>query len=207
MAEIHASTITPLFNMQFEQAKKLILDRLNEELPRHLSYHSVDHVKDVYTAAENIGKLEHISAYDMQLLLTAALFHDSGFMHGPNNHEEESCRIASEYLPGFNYSDDEIEKINGMIMATKLPQTPRTPLEEIICDADLDYLGRDDFFPISDNLYAEFTYTGIVNNENDWNKIQVSFFEKHQYFTKSALRLREEKKEENLCLIRAKIKA
>jgi len=193
--------------MQFERAKEVILEKLNKELPKHLSYHSVSHVTDVYTAAEYIGMLEQINKNDMKLLLTAALFHDAGFMHGPNSHEEESCRIANHYLPGFNYAIDEIEKINGMIMATKLPQMPKTALEEIICDADLDYLGRDDFFPISNNLYAEFSYAGIVNNENDWNKIQVAFFEKHHYFTNSAVRLRQKKKEENLSLIKAKIKA
>jgi len=174
-------------------------------LPKHLSYHSVAHVIDVYHAAENIGTREHVSGYEMQLLLTAVLFHDTGFIHGVNGHEEESCRIANQYLPGYGYTIDEIKKINGMILATKVPQLPKNHLEEIICDADLDYLGRDDFFPISNNLYSEFKENRIVSSENEWNKLQVTFFENHHYFTNTSLKLRQEKKEQHLISIKEKI--
>jgi len=191
--------------MQFQQAKEFIIDKQKKELPKHLSYHSVEHVIDVYRAAKNIGTQEHISECDMQLLLTAALLHDSGFINSPVNHEEESCRIANQYLPLFDYSADEIEQINGMIMATKIPQSPKNRLEEIICDADLDYLGRDDFFQISDNLYLEFCKAGITNNKNDWNKLQEAFFEGHHFFTSTALKLRQAKKAEHLSQIKSKI--
>jgi uncharacterized protein len=190
--------------MQFQQTKAFILDKLKNELPAHLSYHSMAHVIDVYQAAENIGKQENISEYDMQLLLTAVLFHDSGFINGPKKHEEESCKIANQYLPGYDYSVKEIEKINGMIMATQIPQLPKNHLEEIICDADLDYLGRDDFFPISDSLYKEFNIAGMIGNENNWNKLQVTFFEAHHFFTNTALKLRQKKKDENLALVKLK---
>ena len=191
--------------MQFQQAKAFILDKLKNELPAHLSYHSVAHVIDVYQAAEQIGKQENISDNDMQLLLTAALFHDAGFINGTKRHEEESCSIANQYLPDYGYSINEIEKINGMIMATQIPQLPKTHLEEIICDADLDYLGRDDFFPISDSLYKEFNTAGMIGDEDDWNKLQVIFFETHHFFTSTALKLRQKKKDENLRLVRSKI--
>jgi uncharacterized protein len=192
--------------MQFKQAKEFILDKLSKELPKNLTYHTLAHVLDVCNAAENIGILERITKYEMKLLLTAALFHDAGFISDSKYHEEESCKIASQYLPGFDYAIDEIEKINGIIMATKIPQSPKNHLEEIICDADLDYLGRDDFFEISDSLYIEFSQAGIVNNENDWNKLQVKFFEGHHYFTRAALKLRQGKKDDHLKLIRLKIK-
>jgi hypothetical protein len=142
----------------------------------------------------------------MQLLLTAALYHDAGFINVSNCHEEESCRLANQYLPTYGYSAGDLKKINGMIMATRLPQLPKNHLEEIIADADLDYLGRDDFFPISDLLYAEFSLSGIVNNWNDWNKLQVNFFEGHHYFTASVLNLRQNMKQQNLLKIKSKIK-
>lgn len=192
--------------MQFEQVKIFILNKLTEGLPRHLTYHSVDHVVDVYEAAEHIGTMEHISHDDRLLLLTAVLFHDSGFLLGPNAHEEESCKIANQYLPGYGYTGDQIKIIEGLIMATKIPHMPKNQLEEIICDSDLDYLGRDDFFPISNSLYLELKSAGIVNDENSWNKIQVSFFNSHHYFTKTALALRQKKKEEHLEQIKLKIR-
>ncbi|BAU53459.1 HD domain-containing protein [Mucilaginibacter gotjawali] len=190
--------------MQFQSAKKFISDKLKRELPAHFTYHSYDHVMDVYQAAENLGKLENITDDDMQLLLTAALFHDSGFIEGATNHEEGSCRIAQLYLPNFDFNTCDIEKICGMIMATRLPQTPKNLLEQILADADLDYLGRDDFFKISDLLYNEFVDAGVVKNIGEWNKLQVLFFERHHYFTNAAINLRQDKKQAHLLILRSK---
>ena len=192
--------------MRFQQAKTFILEKLREELPARLTYHCFEHTLDVYSAAENLCDLEKIDPYQQELVLTAALFHDSGFIISPNCHEQESCILAEQYLPPLGYDIGELEIIKEMIMATKLPQAPKNLLEEIIADADLDYLGRDDFFPISETLYNEFLLAGIVDNYDDWNKLQVSFFENHHYFTLSAKTIRDRKKAENLALIKAKIK-
>lgn len=142
--------------MQFKLVRQFILSKLQTELPAHLSYHGIDHTLDVYEAVERITKTEGISTYETKLLLTAALFHDSGFVKIRNGHEEESCRIARQHLPDFNYQPTEIELVCGMIMATRIPQSPKTVLEEILCDADLDYLGRDDFFTLSRRLLRNF---------------------------------------------------
>jgi uncharacterized protein len=191
--------------MLFHKAKAFILEKLRKELPPQLTYHCFDHTLDVYAAAENLSDLERISPYEKELVLTAALFHDSGFIVGANCHEEESCRIAAEYLPYYGCDFDDMEAITGMIMATKLPQRPKNLLEEIMADADLDYLGRDDFFPISEGLCREFLLAGIIDNYDDWNKLQVSFFENHHYFTASAKAIRDQKKAENLLHILAKL--
>ena len=85
-----------------------------------------------------------------------------------------------------------------MIMATQLPQEPNSHLEEIICDADLDYLGRDDFWSIADLLFREFINLDVVHNEKEWNELQVRFFESHDYFTDTARARRRQKKEKHL---------
>lgn len=195
-----------LQDMQFENAGKFILNKLSNELPQHLFYHSVEHIDDVYAAAEKLGKQENISDYEMKLLLTAAWFHDSGFLKGAKGHEEESCRIARQFLPDYNYSNEEIECICGMIMATQIPQSPKNHLEEILADADLDYLGRDDFFTIGDKLFAELSIFGFLNTEDDWNRLQVRFLESHHYFTPTAIQQRQAKKEAHLTLVKSKIK-
>lgn len=192
--------------MQFEQVKTFILDKLRKELPPHLSYHSVYHVEDVYEAAIMLAKEENITGEELTLLLTAVLFHDSGFLEGMVEHEEASCRIASKYLPGYGYNEEQIKRICGMIMATKIPQTPHNHLEQIICDADLDYLGRDDFFSIGNQLFAELRVYGIVRNEDEWNAIQIRFLDKHAYFTDTAKRLRHAKKHEYLEYLKSKVK-
>ncbi|MEX8546127.1 MAG: HD domain-containing protein [Mucilaginibacter sp.] len=191
--------------MQFKSAGDFIIQKLNNELSPQLFYHCVEHVLDVYAAAEKIGTAENISADDMKLLLTAAWFHDSGFLKGAKNHEEESCRIARETLPGFDYQPNEIEQICGMIMATKIPQSPKNHLEEILADADLDYLGRDDFFTIGNQLFKELVDFGTIKTARQWDELQVGFLESHHYFTKTALQLRQAKKLEHLEQIKAKL--
>lgn len=191
--------------MRYEAVKKFILEKLQGELPQHLSYHSVGHVKDVCKATEEIAGKEGIAGEDLTLLLTAALFHDSGFLFGAAEHEKKSCDIVKQYLPDFDYTQEQIDKICGMIMATRIPQTPHNLLEQIIADADLDYLGRDDFFTIGNRLYEELAMYGIVNNKNDWNLLQVKFLENHHYFTETAIKNRKARKEEHLQFIKSQL--
>ncbi|QJD96823.1 HD domain-containing protein [Mucilaginibacter robiniae] len=192
--------------MQFEQAGNFIMNKLRQELPNHLYYHSIEHVQDVYEAAEMLAKQEGLSAYETQLLLTAARYHDAGFLKGSQDHEEESCRIAQENLPTYGYNEEEISRICGIIMATRLPQTPKNHLEEILADADLDYLGRDDFFAVGYKLFQELLSFGVLSTEEEWNKLQVRFLESHHYFTSTAIQLRQEKKQVHLALIKEKLK-
>jgi len=191
--------------MQFEKVKEFILAKLKNELPENLTYHSLGHIKDVYKAAQLLAELEQVSGEDLTLLLTAVLFHDSGFLIKQKEHEQLGCDIARKYLPEYDYTTQQIERICGMIMATRIPQTPHNKLEEIICDADLDYLGRDDFFKIGNYLYDELCMYGLIQTENDWNQLQVRFLENHSYFTASAQKLRKAKKEEHLALVKSKI--
>ena len=191
--------------MQFEKATDLILNKLAIELPEHLSYHSSAHTHDVYAAAKLLAGMEQIDIYPTQLILTAACYHDAGYLTHTLGHEEESCRIAKEVLIDFSYSLAEIDTICGMIRATCIPQSPQTHLEQILADADLDYLGRDDFFAISHKLYLELLHLGIIKDEADWNMVQIGFIESHRYFTKTAINLREDKKQSNLEKIKARI--
>lgn len=192
--------------MQFQKAKAYILPKLERELAKHLSYHSVGHVKDVYKAAERLAKAEGVGPYETKVLLTAVLFHDAGFLVHPKDHEKISCKMVKETLPRFNYTAEEIKRICGMIMATHIPQTPHNLLEQIICDADLDYLGRDDFFNIGNRLFAEMMVYGVVQNELEWDNLQVKFLESHDYFTKTAIKLRKPNKDKYVKELKRKIK-
>ena len=135
----------------------------------------------------------------------ACLYHDSGFLYTYGEHELRGCDLAKEQLAAARLTADEIDIICGMILATRIPQQPLNKLEEIICDADLDYLGRDDFFPISNTLFLEFKAKKIVVTENEWNKVQVKFFKQHQYYTPTSIQLREAKKQKHLEIIEAMI--
>lgn len=185
--------------MNYEQAKKFIIKKLDEELPPWLYYHNLSHTLDVLDAAMNIAKEEKVSKPDLLLLKTACLFHDSGMLRSYTGHEEASIEITKEVLPEFDYSQREIDLINQMIITTQLPQDAKHLLEKILCDADLDYLGRDDFFMISHQLRQEWLVSGFkTTNLIEWYQLQVEFLRAHIYFTLSSKNTREAGKMENL---------
>ena len=189
--------------MNFEGAKNFILNKLSRELDPRLAYHSVGHTLDVHDSAIRIANLEKISEPDIILLRTAALFHDSGMLITYRGHEEASMKIMSEVLPGYNYSPEDIHRIESMIITTKLPQSADDKLSMILCDADLDYLGRDDYFFISHKLKYEWDLLDIYPTTlKQWYELQIKFVGSHQYFTKSSRLTRDKKKFSNLEQIR-----
>jgi hypothetical protein len=181
--------------IQFTDIQEIILDKLERELPSYLFYHNVKHTVDVVTEVELIGWAEGCSDEEILILKTAGLFHDVGHTVAYDNHEYHGTVIARDMLPKYNYSQEQIEKISAIIMSTKLPPQPTNLLEEIICDSDLDYLGRSDFIPVSNTLFEELRAQNKMGSLNDWNKIQVKFISGHQYFTKTARSLREVNKQ------------
>lgn len=187
--------------MQFDSLKTYVFEQLEKKLDATLYYHGPHHTLYVYNAALKIAEYEKVTGDEHTLLMTSVLFHDYGFLETYNNHEEKGCEMAHRILPEYNFSLEQIEMICGMIMRTKIPQIAYTKLEEIMCDADLDYLGTEHFFPIGNQLFKEFLHYGVVKDEEGWNRLQLKFLVAHQYFTEYAKRFREDKKQENLKLI------
>jgi adenylate cyclase len=188
---------------QFTDLQEIILDKLERELPKYLYYHNYKHTIDVVNQAELIGYGEGVDDEAILLLMTAALFHDAGHTIGYDNHEYFGTQLAREWLPKYNYNERQIEEICKIIMATKLPPQPKSLLEKIICDSDLDYLGRSDFIPVSNTLYEELKAQDKMKSLNTWNKIQVKFLSAHQFFTDTANNLREVNKQAQIERIKA----
>lgn len=130
-----------------------IMDVLKSRLSPFLLYHDWKHTQHVLEMSEYIAIQEKVDEEGIRLIKTAALFHDAGFINNINEgHEEESIRLAAEKLPEFGYTKKEIEIISGMIRATAIPQRPKTKLECILADADLEYLGTNYFEPLGNKL-------------------------------------------------------
>ena len=188
--------------IQFTDIQEIILDKLEQELPSNLHYHNVKHTVDVVTEVELIGWAEGISDEEILLLKMAALFHDLGHIVSYDDHEFHSTVLVREMLPRFGYTDDQINGICDIIMSTKLPPNPMNLLQKIICDADLDYLGRSDMIPVSNTLFKELSEQKKISCLNEWNKLQLKFITGHQYFTRTARKLREVNKQKQIERIR-----
>ncbi len=188
--------------MRYNEVKEFVIDKLKHELKPNLYYHNYKHTLDLCESVEYLGREEGVSDEDIVLLRTAALFHDTGFLWKYDNNEPLGCEFAREILPKYDYNQEQIEKICEMIMATKMPQNPKTKLDKILCDADLFYLGRSDFFITALRLHREWSENSTKKiTFKDWYLKQKSFVLSHEYFTESAKRLLNDKKQENLSQI------
>jgi uncharacterized membrane-anchored protein YitT (DUF2179 family)/predicted metal-dependent HD superfamily phosphohydrolase len=187
--------------MQFEALQTFVLNRLETDLPPTITYHNVEHTKSVMAAVAKLAILENINGDDMILLKTAALMHDYGFLQNHVDHEKIGCEQARKLLPDYGYSAIQIEAICEMIMATKLPQSPKNHLSELLCDADLYYLGTSDYQKFADGLFEELKAHGTVTSEAEWLARQNNFLKTHQYFTASAKKELETAKQKNLSTV------
>lgn len=177
--------------MDYSSAKDYILRKLEKELPKNLFYHGVHHTLDVLEAAEIIGASEGVSEEDMVLMRTAVLLHDIGYIVRYNHNESVACEIADEILPAYGYTESDLEQIKVLIMSTQVGLEPDTHLEKVMCDADHDYFGREDYREIAQTLYRELAEYGFRHNEKEWLNKQIYFLtHKHKYYTDFSLKHR-----------------
>jgi uncharacterized protein len=194
--------------IDFAGARRYALERLERELPGSLLYHSPAHTRDdVLPAVERLAGQVGVAGGDLLLLRTAALFHDVGYVERVAGHEAASARIAAEALPHFGYRPAQVAAIAGMIRATRMPQTPRTHLEALLTDADLDSLGRDDFLARSLDFRAELAALGTPTTNRQWFGRQLAFLRGHRYWTWAARSLRDAGKLRNVARLRELLEA
>jgi uncharacterized protein len=181
----------------FANIKLTVSDKLKGLSP-HLTYHNLLHTLDVLTRAEEIAVKEGVSGpEELYILKVAAMYHDTGFLETYAEHEKVSCAIFLNDAGRFGFTPEQQERVTALIMATRIPQEPVSHLEKIICDADLDYLGREDFFEIGNLLRKEFLHYHIVENNGDWEKMQLRFIQTHHYHTVTSMVNREPLKQEH----------
>ena len=182
-----------------------VLDDLKKRLPDYVSYHNLAHTMDVIECCKKYLNIYELTPLQEDLLIIAAASHDYGFVVSPDSHEATSAKMMSKIMKTHGYSSRSIRIVKGMIMATKLPQSPATKLENIIADADLDYLGRTDYDEISDRLYQELKHFKKIQTLRQWLELQISFLENHTYHTQWAIENREPAKQKRIKSIKRKL--
>jgi class 3 adenylate cyclase/predicted metal-dependent HD superfamily phosphohydrolase len=188
--------------LRLQDLEEIILKRLETDLPEYLLYHNADHTAHVYAQVELLGRSEKIRDEEMLLLRTAALLHDIGYIYQFEDHEIKSVEIAKEILAPYRFTQEQIDKICQMILATRFLHKPENLLEQIIIDANLDHLGRVDFLILSDRLFQEYRTMNIINSKKEWNEHQINFLNNHEFYTTAANSLREISKKDQIENIR-----
>jgi predicted metal-dependent HD superfamily phosphohydrolase len=150
-----------------------------------LVFHSLDHTRDVVRFCDTIANHYGIPTEERLPLMLAAWFHDTGYTNGiAKSHEEESQRIATKFLRERNADQALIDAVNACIIATKMPQSPTTLNEQIICDADLFHLGTDEFEEKNRMLRQEVNaMQDEPVSKKEWRLMNIEFLQRHRYFT------------------------
>ena len=190
---------TPRLKIVDEYIRELFRD----ELPDGIKFHDADHTlhatKGVVAIANRIAISENISEHDRELLIAAAYFHDTGYIREYDKNEPIAARMAGRILKLIGYKPNEVEKIQMMILSTDLEREPKSHVEKIICDADLDNLGREDFFKLDEKLRQGRRARGIdVSDDAKWYQGTLEIIKKHQYYTESQKKLRDKGKQRNI---------
>ncbi len=182
---------------KFVNIYRKIITQLEQELPETLAYHNAHHTEYVVEKANMLANYENITGRDLELIKIAALYHDTGFLINHENHESLGCQFASRDLHG-SLSPEELDKVCGMITATKIPQRPHNLMEQIVADADLFYLGTPNYAKFSRNLFLELKHFDPSINDEKWLKIQINFLSSHSYHTNYGKEFLEPVKQETL---------
>ena len=190
--------------------EQYIRELFKDELPAGIKYHDAEHTlhptRGVVAVANRIALAENISEHDRELLIAAAYFHDTGYIREYDKNEPIAARMAGRILKLIGYKPKEVEKVQKMILSTDLEREPKTHVEKILCDADLDHFGREDFFKLDGKLREGRRARGIdVSDEAKWYKGTLKLLKKHKYYTESQKRLREEKKQKNIDQLKDKL--
>jgi predicted metal-dependent HD superfamily phosphohydrolase len=190
---------TPRLEIVDDYIRALFRDELPDGIKYHDANHTLHPTKGVVAAANSIAIDENISQHDRELLIAAAYFHDTGYIREYDKNEPIAARMAGRILKLIGYKPNEIKKVQKMILTTDLEVEPKTHVEKILCDADLDHFGRDDFFKLDGKLREGRRIRGIdVSDDTKWYKGTLAVITNHQYYTQSQKKLREKAKQKNI---------
>jgi len=172
-------------NQILSGAREYVTEIFQKKVAPLFIFHNLNHTQLVVKAAEEIGHHFNLNDDDFFVLILSAWFHDTGFSSGEaEEHEKESIRLATEYLGQHSVQPEQIQRISSCIQATRMPQSPLSHVEKMMCDADLYHLGSGDFAKMNDNLKQEQeAYFKREFSKKEWRQRNIEFLESHQYFT------------------------
>jgi len=183
-----------------DQVRQYTIHFFKSKDTQKLLYHNLEHTQMVVSNAEQIARHYQLGGKDFFIVMTAAWFHDSGYLTGdPADHEQRSADIAARFLDDIAVEDDTVQAVRECILATRMPQSPTSRLEKIVCDADLFHFGTDDFWERNNLMRKETEWrTGKKIGKNQWRKGTIRFLEAHEFQTDYCRNVLQNKKQQNL---------
>lgn len=189
-----------------DYVKKILLSH-NIDKEHWYYYHNLNHTLDVFQRASYLAKKEWLNEDLQELIQLSALFHDTWFIEQYDNNEPIWAKIAENFFKDNKFPEDKIDIIKNIILATIPTKQPLSHLEEIIKDADIDNLWRDDFFEKNNDLYKEIKNTKKMDIDNKkWLENSLSFIENCNFYTETSQKERAEQFTNNIEKLKENLK-
>jgi predicted metal-dependent HD superfamily phosphohydrolase len=171
---------TPLL----EATRNFVYQFFQDRIDNNYIFHDLDHTKNVVQSAIEVAGGYNLPDRDLEIVQLAAWFHDLGYDQGPADHEARSAAYAQSFLEEHNYPKENLELVLSCIRATKVPQQPKTLLEQILCDADLSHLGKETYWDRCGRIRQELLVTqNNIMSEQEWVEFELNFMLQHNYHT------------------------
>ncbi|MCX6151172.1 MAG: DUF5706 domain-containing protein [Ignavibacteriales bacterium] len=194
---------TPLTKKAAEFVTELFKNKLSEKIV----YHNIDHTFEVADTCKKLASIYKLNNSEMEIVLLACWFHDTGYIEKREGHELISAGIAEKFLGAQNFPKEKIEKVKSCILATSIPQNPKDILEEIVCDSDLSHFGKKNFFNRSNLLRLEFEQVNeTIYSDFEWIKKGLDIMFANPFHTKAAKDEFGEQRTENLLMLQKKLR-
>ena len=184
-----------------------VRDLLGVRLSFRYPYHTIEHTEDTVEGCRILAESNHMGSLDLDTLLLAAWFHDSGYIDGYENHEERSVALATEFLAEHDYPPDRIAMVAAAIRSTRYPQSPANMLEMILCDADMMHLGRKRYAEKERLLrLEEFEAHGRTYSDAEWIASNIEFLGNHRYHTRQAREMFDPQRHRNIAKLQKRLR-
>ncbi len=195
-------------NVIYKKAADYVRDLFEKNPGDKLFFHNLHHTETVVERTKEIAAHYNLSEKDMLVLYIAAWFHDTGhlFSQTMKNHEEKSVDVMKKFMSDYDDDKELIQSIEDCIMATKMPRNPKNLVQEIICDADTYHFGTKDFKDTNKNMRKEFNLREEKISKEDWDEGTLKMLDAHQFYTEYCRDMLNDKKKDNIKLIKKNIK-
>ena len=182
-----------------DKTSAYVFKLLTKELPKEYIYHNYDHTYETVKAAEEIGMNVELNKSELEIVLLAAWLHDIGYINGAADHEEKGTEIAEKFLSAEGLAADKIDQVKACIMATKFLTEPTNLMEEVLCDADLVHIGKENYKERNELLREEIdNFKDVDVEQEDWVERELEFLQQHRFYTQYAYHNYGEQKQKNI---------
>lgn len=195
------------YTQLIDEAGRYVSQYMHGHKEKNLLYHNLDHTKSVVANATQIANHYQLNDIDFTTVVVAAWFHDTGYFTGmASGHEARGADLAADFLKDKELETNITDGVRSCILATIMPQQPKNLLEQIVCDADLFHFGTDSFNDKNKLLHKEIEaiYNKAISKD-DWRRGTIKLMEEHQYHTDYCRMLLNDKKQENIEALKAKL--